>query len=63
LRYGGWMMILSGPKTLLETGETLTTPGSLRYESPSQGVDPWHDPKQIGDKNERINRRPQTPGN
>jgi len=29
--YGGWMMILSGLKTLLETGEKLTTPGSLRY--------------------------------
>jgi len=29
--YGGWMMVLSGLKTLLETGETLTTPGSLRY--------------------------------
>jgi uncharacterized protein YndB with AHSA1/START domain len=29
--YGGWPMILSGRKTLLETGETLTTPGSLRY--------------------------------
>jgi uncharacterized protein YndB with AHSA1/START domain len=29
--YGGWMMILSGLKTLLETGETLTTPGSLLY--------------------------------
>jgi len=29
--YGGWMMILSGLKTLLETGEVLTTPGSLRY--------------------------------
>lgn len=24
-------MILSGLKTLLETGENLTTPGSLRY--------------------------------
>jgi hypothetical protein len=24
-------MILSGLKTLLETGEQLTTPGSLRY--------------------------------
>jgi hypothetical protein len=24
-------MILSGLKTLLETGEPLTTPGSLRY--------------------------------
>ena len=24
-------MILSGLKTLLETGETLTTPGSLMY--------------------------------
>jgi uncharacterized protein YndB with AHSA1/START domain/DNA-binding transcriptional ArsR family regulator len=32
--YGGWPMILSGLKTLLETGEPLTTPGSLRY---SQG--------------------------
>ena len=29
--YGGWPMILSGLKTLLETGEQLTTPGSLRY--------------------------------
>src|SRR3954452_19151928 len=29
--YGGWPMILSGLKTLLETGEHLTTPGSLRY--------------------------------
>jgi uncharacterized protein YndB with AHSA1/START domain len=29
--YGGWMMILSGLKTLLETGELLDTPGSLRY--------------------------------
>jgi uncharacterized protein YndB with AHSA1/START domain len=33
--YGGWMMILSGLKTLLETGELLTTPGSLRYSQPS----------------------------
>jgi uncharacterized protein YndB with AHSA1/START domain len=32
--YGGWPMILSGLKTLLETGDSLTTPGSLRY---SQG--------------------------
>ncbi len=31
--YGGWMMILSGLKTLLETGESLTTPGSLMYGS------------------------------
>jgi uncharacterized protein YndB with AHSA1/START domain len=31
--YGGWPMILSGLKTLLETGETLTTPGSLQYAS------------------------------
>ncbi len=29
--FGGWPMILSGLKTLLETGENLTTPGSLRY--------------------------------
>jgi uncharacterized protein YndB with AHSA1/START domain len=34
--YGGWPMILSGLKTLLETGETLTTPGSLRYSGASQ---------------------------
>ncbi len=33
--YGGWMMILSGLKTLLETGEALTTPGSLRYSEAS----------------------------
>jgi uncharacterized protein YndB with AHSA1/START domain/DNA-binding transcriptional ArsR family regulator len=35
--YGGWMMVLSGLKTLLETGELLTTPGSLRY---AQGPQP-----------------------
>jgi uncharacterized protein YndB with AHSA1/START domain len=29
--YGGWPMILSGLKTLMETGEDLTTPGSLMY--------------------------------
>src|SRR6266540_4880280 len=29
--YGGWPMILSGLKTLLETGEQLTTPASLRF--------------------------------
>ena len=38
--YGGWPMILSGLKTLLETGEMLTTPGSLRWvqgaEMPAQ---------------------------
>jgi uncharacterized protein YndB with AHSA1/START domain len=33
--YGGWPMILSGLKTLLETGELLTTPGSLRYSQRS----------------------------
>jgi uncharacterized protein YndB with AHSA1/START domain len=33
--YGGWPMLLSGLKTLLETGETLTTPGSLRYVAAS----------------------------
>ena len=31
--YGGWPMILSGLKTWLETGELLTTPGSLLYGS------------------------------
>ena len=31
--YGGWPMILSGLKTWLETGEQLTTPGSLMYAS------------------------------
>lgn len=29
--YGGWPQVISGLKTLLETGESLTTPGSLRY--------------------------------
>jgi len=29
--YGGWPMVLSGIKTLLETGQMLTTPGSLRW--------------------------------
>lgn len=35
--YGGWPMILSGLKTLLETGETLTTPGSLMYSAEEAG--------------------------
>ena len=30
--YGGWPMVLSGLKTLLETGQLLTTPGSLRFQ-------------------------------
>src|SRR6266550_4080141 len=33
--YGGWPMILSGLKTWLETGELLTTPGSLMYSQDS----------------------------
>jgi uncharacterized protein YndB with AHSA1/START domain/DNA-binding transcriptional ArsR family regulator len=36
--YGGWPMVLSGLKTLLETGELLTTPGSLRYLGPQPTV-------------------------
>lgn len=36
--YGGWPMVLSGLKTLLETGELLTTPGSLRYSQPPETV-------------------------
>lgn len=31
--YGGWPMVLSGLKTLLETGELLTTPASLQYRA------------------------------
>jgi uncharacterized protein YndB with AHSA1/START domain len=33
--YGGWPMVLSTLKTLLETGESLDTPGSLRYAQAS----------------------------
>jgi uncharacterized protein YndB with AHSA1/START domain/DNA-binding transcriptional ArsR family regulator len=36
--YGGWPMILSGLKTLLETGEDLTTPGSLRYSGAARAA-------------------------
>jgi uncharacterized protein YndB with AHSA1/START domain/DNA-binding transcriptional ArsR family regulator len=36
--YGGWPQILSGLKTLLETGESLTTPGSLRYSQASEAA-------------------------
>jgi len=32
--YGGWMMVLSGLKTLLETGQLLTTP----FAGPATGV-------------------------
>jgi DNA-binding transcriptional ArsR family regulator len=37
--YGGWPMILSGLKTLLETGELLDTPGSLMVAE--QGEKAW----------------------
>jgi uncharacterized protein YndB with AHSA1/START domain len=36
--YGGWPMILSGLKTLLETGDLLTTPGSQRFADSPQSV-------------------------
>jgi uncharacterized protein YndB with AHSA1/START domain/DNA-binding transcriptional ArsR family regulator len=36
--FGGWPMILSGLKTLLETGELLDTPGSLRYSSAGEAA-------------------------
>jgi len=36
--YGGWPMVLSGLKTLLETGELLTTPGSLLYAPTTQAT-------------------------
>src|SRR3954465_14993198 len=36
--YGGWPMILSGLKTMLETGENLTTPGSLRYSGAAEAA-------------------------
>ncbi len=36
--YGGWPMILSGLKTLLETGEVLETPGSQRYSPEAAGA-------------------------
>jgi uncharacterized protein YndB with AHSA1/START domain len=36
--FGGWPMVLSGIKTLLETGELLTTPGSLRWLQSSESV-------------------------
>ena len=32
--YGGWPMILSGLKTLIETGELLDTPGSMLHQEP-----------------------------
>lgn len=35
--FGGWPMILSGLKTLLETGEDLDTAGSLRYSGAAGG--------------------------
>jgi len=36
--YGGWPMVLSGLKTLLETGEMLTTPGSLHWADGPEAV-------------------------
>ena len=37
--YGGWPQILSGLKTLLETGELLDTPGSLMYSRAGMSQD------------------------
>ncbi len=39
--FGGWPMILSGLKTYLETGELLTTPGSLMYVDGPDPVTSW----------------------
>src|SRR4051794_32667018 len=36
--FGGWPMILSGLKTLLESGELLDTPGSLQYADAGEGA-------------------------
>ena len=46
--YGGWPMVLSGLKTLLETGQSLTTPGSLRY------VQPPTDATKLGKKTKEL---------
>jgi DNA-binding transcriptional ArsR family regulator len=35
--YGGWPMILSGLKSLLETGEYIDTPATLRFSGATQG--------------------------
>ncbi len=54
--YGGWPMLLSGLKTLLETGELLTTPGSLRWGQTMQPGGP------IGARaQELIDRLPEGP--
>ena len=37
--YGGWPMILSGLKTLLETGESLTTPDRCATRSRRMSVE------------------------
>src|SRR3990172_6809492 len=37
--FGGWPMVLSGLKSLLETGELLTTLGSLRYLQSKEPAD------------------------
>ncbi len=55
--YGGWPMVLSGLKTLLETGELLTTPGSLRYSQ----AEPPNGP--IGKRSQQqIDHLPGVPG-
>ena len=48
--YGGWPMVLSGLKTLLETGEMLTTPGSIRW-----GLTPASGP--VGRKSQELIER------
>ena len=46
--YGGWPMILSGLKTWLESGELLTTPGSLLYNSAPGAASEVRDPARFG---------------
>jgi uncharacterized protein YndB with AHSA1/START domain len=54
--YGGWPMILSGLKTLLETGEGLTTPGSLRFAQTAPDLS-W-----VGEKTkELMDHMPEAP--
>ena len=51
--YGGWPMVRSGLQTLLETGEMLTTPGSLQYLSCRNNFDRGAAFKRL-DRHERI---------
>ena len=58
--YGGWPMILSGIKTLLETGETLTTPGLATLAGAARPDSSRREDQGVDQPTARLKRAPRS---